>query len=540
MPDPSSIDVVVVGNGPSALILSYILHGNIPFYDPQTPHPDPILHEKLVNAPDLLDLDIPALTNHFEASRFSYSTQALPVNALLDALVRPNADIDDTGQYSCIQWRRLPEKVVPHLVLGNALEPGGQWTECPSGTTWDIQSLSYAGMLSLPGYSFQAHHRKLYGSTPLAFTRPSRCEIAEYFAAYPLAVGISDAIKSSETVANISRTDEGFYIASHNLICKSLVLASGIFAEVKPARPLLQPLLNKTIAPLEMKDGDRPLLIVGSGFSAADIIISAPAHRRMIHIFKWEPDERPSPLKSCHQQAYPEYAGIYRLMKRCASIPTDGSTDPKIPFRPSTLSPFLRSREWGDVYEGLPNTLITDVVIDDHGALVTLKRDDGTILRRHVSDLAYAVGRQGSLDYMDQPLRAEILPRNTNAADTGLISASTLREAALCDLELAPRVYVIGSLTGDSLIRFSYGGCVYVAGKIIRDTFNEKESVEYQAGWHHRKRAITTNGFQRECRISEPGQNHNRAQDAKGNASQSGFIWAKGRLLWDMLFSWSR
>src|SRR5438034_1319476 len=62
--------------------------------------------------PQLLHLDIDSLTDHFQASRFSYSTQALPVNVLLDTLVRPNGDTDDAEGNTNILWQYLPEKAV--------------------------------------------------------------------------------------------------------------------------------------------------------------------------------------------------------------------------------------------------------------------------------------------------------------------------------------------------------------------------------------------------------------------------------------------
>jgi hypothetical protein len=35
------------------------------------------------------------------------------------------------------------------------------------------------------------------------------------------------------------------------------------------------------------------------------------------------------------------------------------------------------------------------------------------------------------------------------------------------DLQLVRGMFVIGSLTGDSLVRFAYGSCAYAAGKIM-------------------------------------------------------------------------
>ncbi|XHG07506.1 hypothetical protein AWENTII_010648 [Aspergillus wentii] len=462
-------DTIIIGNGPSAMILSYILHGHLPYYSPNPPHPDPLLHGKLKDSPELLDADVNALTDHFAASRLSYSTQALPVNVLLDTLVRPSVDVDETESTTNVEWRYAPEKAVPHLVFGNAPQPGGQWTDNPMPSSWDIQTLSYATMLSLPGYPYAEHYRKVTGKDLPAYTRPSRLEIADYFRAYPEAVKIDDAFRSHETLANISRTERGFYIQSHNIYCKHLVLASGIFSEVLRPLPMLSPLLSLQPTP------DVPFLVIGSGFSAADVMISAPKDQKILHVFKWDPEGRPSPLRGCHQQAYPEYAGVYRLMKRAASA-TQPTTTKRSKNRRVTSTPFLESRNWGEVYEGLPNIEIIHVEPQGDMATVTFRQPDGTILSHQVRGLVYATGRRGTLGYLDNPLLSEVLGYDVGTEIDPAISSQTLRGKAFENMEVARDVFIIGSLTGDSLIRFSHGGCIQTAGRLIRAYAGEDET----------------------------------------------------------------
>lgn len=439
------------------MILSYILHGHIPYYSANPPHPDPLLHAKLQHAAPLLDVDVDTLTEHFAASRLSYSTQALPVNVLLDTLIRPSVDVEDAECTTNVEWRTVPEKAVSHLVIGDAPQPGGQWVENPVPASWDIQTLSYAAMLSLPGYCYAQHYRKVMGKDLPAFTRPSRREITEYLAAYPKAVHIDGVFRCHETLADVSRTENGFYIGSHDIHCRNLVLASGIFSEVLQPLPMLNPLLALEPIP------EIPLLVVGSGFSAADVIISAPKDQKILHVFKWDPENRPSPLRGCHQQAYPEYAGVYRLMKRAAA-PT---TAKRLKNRRTTSSSFLESRLWDDIYEGQPNTEIASVEMQDGSATVTFRQPDGSTFSRQVRGLVYATGRRGSLGYLDHDLIFEVLGDNGTEIDP-VISAQSLRKKALENLEVARNVFIIGSLTGDSLIRFSYGGCVQTAGRLIR------------------------------------------------------------------------
>lgn len=447
-----------VGNGPSAMILSYILHGHIPFYSPQPPHPDHLLHAKLEKNPQLLDADVRVLTEHFPASRLSYSTQALPVNVLLDTLVRPSVDVNDDEYITNVEWRHMPEKAVPHMIFSDAPQPGGQWSDNPLPASWNIQTLSYATMLSLPGYSFAEHYFKTTGAHLPAFTRPTRQEVADYFQAYPKEAGIDDVFRCNQSLGGISRTNEGFYISSHQLHCKHLVLASGVFSEVIQPRPLLRPLLSLHPTP------QKPLLVIGSGFSAADVIISAPKNQKILHIYKWDPEERPSPLRSCHHQAYPEYAGVYRLMKRAAVAAEPQIKRPK--NRRTVSTPFLQARSWDEVYEGLPNTEIIDVNMQSEDGVITLRQNDGTILRRSVCGLVHATGRRGTLRYLENDLRSEVLDAGSWTTDP-IVTGQTLRNKALENLEVAQDVFIIGSLTGDSLIRFSYGSCVQAAGRLI-------------------------------------------------------------------------
>jgi len=446
------------------LILSYILHGNIPFYDSKTPHPDPLLHAKLLKCPNLLNVDVDHLTEHFYASRISYSTQALPINVLLDTLVRPKGDTEDVAHHTNVEWRHMPEKAVPHVVVGSTASTGGQWVENPVKASWDIETLSYASMLSLPGYSFHEHYMRSYGRDLTPFMRPSRRQVAEYLEAYPEAAGLDDVIFCGQRLENISRFDNGFYVGSHNVHCKHLILASGIFSELIPPRPLLRPL---ALLP-ESGPGEAalPILIVGSGFTAADVIISTPKRQKIIHIFKWAPDTRPSPLKACHQQAYPEYAGVYRRMKLAAATHEPRRNSRPKATRRRSSTPFLESRDWEHNYEGLPNTVVEDVDLSTDAAVLTMRNDSGIRFQRRICKLAYVIGRRGSLAYLDEDLKADVMG-HAGISDAEMISGQTLRGKTAVDLEVATDVFVIGSLSGDSLIRFAYGGCAYAAGKII-------------------------------------------------------------------------
>lgn len=407
------------------------------------------------------------LTAHFAASRLSYSTQALPVNVLLDTLIRPLADTSPKEYKTCLDWRLEAEKKVPHLVLGNTAQVGGQWADNPVSASRDIGTLSYAEMLSLPGYSFEEHYKNTRGESVSDFHRPTRREVAEYLTTYPQKVGIQDSVYTHMEVGNIHRINDGFYIESHNITCRHLVLASGVFSNLILPRPSLRQLYA---LPRSNPSSDAPLLVVGSGFTAADVIISTPAKRKIIHIFKWDPENHPSPLRGCHPRAYPEYASVYRRMKMAAQedLGPRGTTSP---LRIKKSDPFFTERNWDNVYEGLPNTYIKDVALVDEKAFLSLEKGDGKIIRREISNMEYVVGRRGSLNYLDNNLADEALgAQDETARRPPVISGRTLRPKTERSLEVARDVFVIGSLTGDSLIRFAYGGCVFAAREIIRRT----------------------------------------------------------------------
>ncbi|KAH8728032.1 hypothetical protein GQ44DRAFT_57385 [Phaeosphaeriaceae sp. PMI808] len=398
---PPCIDTVIIGNGPSALILSYILHGHIPYYIGG--HQDTILDSKLSKEPNLLYLT-PDLYAHF-ASSLRYSTQALPVNTLLDTLIRPNADTE-LNPTSCIEWRYEPERAISHVAIGEAEHAGGQWADNPVSASADIGTLSYAEQLSLPGYSYADHLAKREAQDQCDFVRPSRVEFAEYLKAYPEAVGIESAVFAETRVDNVYRTKDGFTIGSLGIRCKHLVLASGTFTVNIPPPPLLAPVA-------QLDSTQLPLLVIGSGFSAADVIISAPTTRSIIHIYQWAPEKRPSPLRGCHHSAYPEYATVYRQMKLAALAPNKNRAV-KPPMLRRKSNPFLESRDW-QLYQGLPNAEVTNV--SSHtpdSATITIRLSSGEHITRHVGGLSYVVGRRGSLSFLSPSLITSLLTPQTN------------------------------------------------------------------------------------------------------------------------------
>lgn len=399
-------------------------------------------------------------------------------------------------------------------MLGSTINAGGQWQENPVKASWGIGALSYADLLELPGYGFEEHlRRKGKGEDEMdvEFLRPTRTDMAAYLESYPKAVGIEKCMKGGNEVSGVRRLGEreggGFWIESHGIRCKRIVLASGTFSSLIPPRPQLQPLLD---LPFMDSIGGPPLLIVGSGFSAADLIITHVKKRKIIHIFKWNPVDCVSPLRACNPQPYPEYAGVYRRMKLAAASAL-GDEAVRSPMARRKSNPFFDKTEMELNYEGCPNTYIRSVEVDGDVGVVELEMANGKVLRREVSGLRYVIGRRGSLGYLDRELREEILGADSANIQTGAgISGRTLRAKMEESFEVAPDVFAIGSLTGDSLIRHAYGGCIMTAGTILHrnalgpeielvDTTKEADAMTQAIttrGWETRNEYIATNGHE--------------------------------------------
>ena len=155
---------------------------------------------------------------------------------------------------------------------------------------------------------------------------------------------------------------------------------------------------------------------------------------------------------------------------KLAALGASTSRDKRPRANRKASSSFDESRDWEATYEGLPNTEIIDVRMEVDRAVVTLRNDSQGVFEKDISSMAYVVGRRGSLGYLHSKLRNEL---GLDGIDPNMISGQTLRERANEDLEMAPDVFITGSLTGDSLIRFAIGSCTYAAGKIMRSSADE-------------------------------------------------------------------
>lgn len=147
-------DVVIIGNGPSGISLSYMLAGNWPYWSPDKTqkHPDELLRARLNyydSQKSLVEHDLFSLADGLEGR----STN--PVSLLLDSLQHPCADLG--MELPCmVEYKYHPEKEIDHLVLGRG-PPGGSWHRMDP----NLRTLSLAAWMSLPGLPYaewEKHH----------------------------------------------------------------------------------------------------------------------------------------------------------------------------------------------------------------------------------------------------------------------------------------------------------------------------------------------------------------------------------------------
>lgn len=497
-----NVTVVIIGGGPSAMFLSYILDGNIPYYDPSTvhgPHPDPTLHELLLDytyngANDLdhrsgllgavKDLQI---LQYIETSYTSfYSSEMLPINLLFDTLVA-----SDETQYMNLEskqtrifWQNCHDRGrINHVVLNSSPIAGGQWASTKTTDKPCEQSLSFAEMLSISNYSYTEYYRSQHdGKAPPDFDRPCRSDLTGYYAAYPHHVNIHHNFINESLVVCVDKDKRDSFITTYirnynsdkkeicTLTSKHLVLASGIYDKPTERHNGQQHRNNTTfdelvgqlttknkinlnansfniIPPLSTPPSEgeatvksaRTILVIGSGVSAAEAVndkMESKQHHNdhhILHIYKW--DKRPSscPLRRYTKDLYPEYHRVFQLMR------VGKSSDCKL----------------GNTYIGLPNATVLDVEPD---GTVEIRLHDGQVIRKRVNEIIVRTGRSGSLDYLSR----SIVPQ-CQIDELSNVTKHTLRGN-----KLPPNVYAIGSLTGDTLVRFLFGGCLSVASDLYK------------------------------------------------------------------------
>ncbi|KAJ8710405.1 hypothetical protein PYW07_009771 [Mythimna separata] len=317
-------EVVVIGNGPSGMVTSFMLAGNVPYLKeiPEDLPIDEMLRARLSNLPrgqSLYDTDLLELAEGLEGRSQN------PIPLLMDNLLRPCADMGIQAD-SLIEWKYDLEKQIDHIVLGRG-PPGGAWHTFPPG----VRTLSPAAWLSLPPHA------------AAGAARLSARAVAKYCRRYVTACKLQKFFRSGVTVTSVTRIPQSGGPRCHNTqcplnaefcvagfdtsscrpfryVCRRVVVASGggdrpntLAHEV--ARHALHSLapLERAVQVLSSHASPTPpsVLIVGSGVSAADAVwlsVRAGLHARHLHRTPADALARLEP------QAYPDYCQVYKMM----------------------------------------------------------------------------------------------------------------------------------------------------------------------------------------------------------------------------------
>ncbi|XP_046973304.1 oxidative stress-induced growth inhibitor 1-like [Vanessa cardui] len=317
-------DVVVIGNGPSGMVTSFMLAGNVPYLKeiPDNLPIDEMLRARLQNLPpgqSLLETDLTELAEGLEGR----SQNPLPL--LMDNLLRPCADLG-LQEDSLIEWRFDAEKQIEHVVLGKG-PPGGAWPTFPGG----VRTLSPAAWLALPP------HARI---GPRAASRLPARAVAAYCARYVHACRLQRYFRSGATVTHVGPApraappcrascprNANFCVSGYDhrqgrgfrYVCARVVLACGAHDRPNALAPPpaaraahALPDVERALRRLARAGADRArVLVLGSGVSAADAVRSArAASLHAAHVHRTPPHA----LARLSPHEYPDYAHVYKMM----------------------------------------------------------------------------------------------------------------------------------------------------------------------------------------------------------------------------------
>ncbi|XP_056641628.1 uncharacterized protein LOC130448341 [Diorhabda sublineata] len=178
-------EVIIVGNGPSGIILSFVLSGNVP-YIVSDAHPDEMLSARLRSAVGqcLLYQDLEFLSQGLEGR----STNQ--VSLLMDALLHPNADMG-WDLAPLVEFRKTG-KEIDHIVLGKG-PPGGSWHRMDP----QILTISLGNWMALPGLPFDSRdsgEKRAYASN-----------VAKYYVKYTEKMKLSKNFHNFITVNSVEQ-----------------------------------------------------------------------------------------------------------------------------------------------------------------------------------------------------------------------------------------------------------------------------------------------------------------------------------------------
>mmetsp|Transcript_72515 Transcript_72515/g.193358 ORF Transcript_72515/g.193358 Transcript_72515/m.193358 type:complete len:460 (+) Transcript_72515:17-1396(+) len=427
------VEVLVVGGGPSGILLSLLLSGYKGYAKPAQ-HPDPDVAKKLQS----VDFALPV--TEWELAKVARGLQGRANNeicVLLDQLHLPSAE--SLRDYpSLLEMRREPKDARSHVVVTQTV--GGMW-EAMNGT-W--ATLSPGSWMQLPGWTLDAFLSST-GRVANSQDRLERSIVADYYKAYVSHFDLSNSFLPGSRVEKVAKRDGGGWSVEvltsdgqRTIHADNVVLAGGSYSL---PRRLSIPGEDLPFVSHRSKLTGPPAgttLVVGAGLSAADLIIALlRARKHVIHIFRTRADQTKIVDKfGRFSQMYLEYFQLSELMK--------GK---------------LRS----DLYKPWPSSQLVGV---DEGGRCSVSQD-GRLEYVQADEVRVLVGSSPDLTFLPEGV---VSPPRTRGV---LTSGDENPHEVFVDVdpgtfEASPGLFAVGPLRGANFVRFLVGDAFGVVSALER------------------------------------------------------------------------
>ncbi|UJR31928.1 hypothetical protein I4U23_019402 [Adineta vaga] len=468
--------VVIIGNGPSAITLSYILSGHIPYWN-GCPVSNDYLNVKLeqyVKDTSLLEQDLEFLSDGLEGRSRN------PVSLLIDNLIHPDADLGAHLQ-SKIKWRHEPSLSIDHVCLGRG-GIGGVWNQL---TSKQLQTISMADWMELPNYSMATFRQQRRASrrrsipnsdqssisTDDASSRATYDEVRSYYFHYVKRNRLTNYFRNGHEITSIKRVsvDEPFYddvseeihtpeplweVRGYNeqtkesfiIHAKYVVLATGIPQNL--TRPLgfigeqasksftyttLHEMEELILTKKRLTQNSKPVLVVGCGLTAIDVLLVCQEYSvPVLHVFRRAIDDHELVINQLPANVYPEYERIRELIRQSTSSTT------------STIS------SWS--YQCCPQSEVVSITEDGTAYIRNLRTH--TTTDYDISIVARLTGSDVTV-----PFLSSLTVKKNNGLHINPYTYECL------DYE---NIYALGPLAGDKLVRFLQGGALACAANLFK------------------------------------------------------------------------
>ncbi|KAI5620534.1 oxidative stress-induced growth inhibitor 2, partial [Silurus asotus] len=519
---PPTVPVIIIGNGPSGICLSYLLNGYVPYLDPAAEHPNPILYQKLQKAEHLpiTEQDLEYLSEGLEGRSGN------PVALLFDTLLHPNADLGFEIP-SVLQWKLEKQHQIPHLVLGKGT-PGGAWHAMEGS----ILTISLGIWMELPGVNYRDITPEKMSN--VSNDRATPDELSSYYKNYVKIMGLQknfldntyvtsiqklhrdqdvsleneqgteNGTKSEEVESRKKRNTEGIRDKTipqgfsqglwevrgyqqiqgdthipFSLFAENVVLATG--ASDSPARLGVEgedfPYVFHSVRDLGVAVNQHknlgpacdPVLVVGAGLTAADAVLCAYKNRiPLLHAFRKPTDDPSLIFKQLPNTLYPEYHRVYHMM--CSQTYLTCS----VANRSANPAVHNASAELYPDYTSFPEHCVHSFQPDMH---CILRGSNGILRAFKVSMVLVLIGTYPNLSFLKEHGRYLGLdPGKPISCRDNLVDINPYTFE--CSVE--PGLFAMGPLVGDNFVRFLKGGALGIASclhKRLKQTKKKGNSI---------------------------------------------------------------